>query len=267
MARRRSKLTRNQLGGNGSAEAVTVNHAPEKKPMKVAVINFSGNVGKSTVARHLLAPRLDNAQVISVESINSDGTEEAALRGKQFDEVQDQMMSRSNVVVDVGASNVEDFIGLMERYEGSHHDFDMFVVPTMPVAKQQVDTIATLIELGKVGVGQNRIRLLFNAADPQTDLKRSFHRIFERHATHGGFVLNPQATIFENPIFEKIKGFNTTILSLRDDPVDYVALNAKAMEEGAPEDERAHIRQMVALKRLAHRAARELDAVFAQLVH
>lgn len=26
--------------------------------MKIAVINFSGNVGKSTVARHLLLPRV-----------------------------------------------------------------------------------------------------------------------------------------------------------------------------------------------------------------
>ena len=56
--------------------------------MKVAVINFSGNVGKSTVARHLLAPRLNNAEVIPVESINSDGTDETAIRGKQFGELQ-----------------------------------------------------------------------------------------------------------------------------------------------------------------------------------
>ena len=34
--------------------------------MKVSVINFSGNVGKSTVARHLLSPRLNNATVIPV---------------------------------------------------------------------------------------------------------------------------------------------------------------------------------------------------------
>ena len=34
--------------------------------MKLAVINFSGNVGKSTVTRHLLAPRLPGARVIAV---------------------------------------------------------------------------------------------------------------------------------------------------------------------------------------------------------
>ena len=49
--------------------------------MKVCVLNFSGNVGKSTIAAHLLQPRL-NAQVFSVESLNvdasSDGVEVAS---------------------------------------------------------------------------------------------------------------------------------------------------------------------------------------------
>ena len=40
--------------------------------MKLAVINFSGNVGKSTVACHLLAPRIPDCQVVAVESINAD---------------------------------------------------------------------------------------------------------------------------------------------------------------------------------------------------
>ena len=39
--------------------------------MKICVLNFSGNVGKSTIAAHLLQPRL-NAQVFSVESLNFD---------------------------------------------------------------------------------------------------------------------------------------------------------------------------------------------------
>jgi len=38
------------------------------------VINFSGNVGKSTTARHLIYPRLANGHLIPVETINSDLT-------------------------------------------------------------------------------------------------------------------------------------------------------------------------------------------------
>ncbi len=33
--------------------------------MKVAVTNFSSNVGKSTVARHLLYPRIKDAKYLS----------------------------------------------------------------------------------------------------------------------------------------------------------------------------------------------------------
>ena len=59
--------------------------------MKVAVINFSGNVGKTTIARHLLAPRIAGAEVISIESINADDGQGGALRGNQFGELQEYL--------------------------------------------------------------------------------------------------------------------------------------------------------------------------------
>ena len=37
--------------------------------MKIAVLNFSGNVGKSTIARHLLSPRMPKAGLVAVETI------------------------------------------------------------------------------------------------------------------------------------------------------------------------------------------------------
>ena len=94
--------------------------------MKVAVINFSGNVGKTTVARQLLAPRIAGAKVIAIESINADDGQTRALRGRQFGELQEYLHTVDNVVVDIGASNVEDLLALMRRYRGSHEDFDYF---------------------------------------------------------------------------------------------------------------------------------------------
>ena len=47
--------------------------------MKLCVINFSGNVGKSTLARHLLAPRMDQCSIIAVESINTDEESDDAM--------------------------------------------------------------------------------------------------------------------------------------------------------------------------------------------
>ena len=55
--------------------------------MKVAVINFSGNVGKTTISRHLLLPRIAGAELICVESLNADGNQGQYLRGRQFAEL------------------------------------------------------------------------------------------------------------------------------------------------------------------------------------
>ena len=38
--------------------------------MKIAVLNYTGTVGKTTVAAHLLAPRMNGAPIIAVESVN-----------------------------------------------------------------------------------------------------------------------------------------------------------------------------------------------------
>jgi len=76
--------------------------------MKIAIMNYSGNVGKSTIARHLFAPRIKNSEFISVESINADEDDLDIIRGKQFGAIQEQLMTTVNsVIVDVGASNVE----------------------------------------------------------------------------------------------------------------------------------------------------------------
>ena len=89
--------------------------------MKIAVVNFSGNVGKSTVARHLLLPRVRGAELIAVESSNAyEGQSRGhALRGRQFGELQEYLQTVDNVVVDVGASNIEDLLELMHRYRNA----------------------------------------------------------------------------------------------------------------------------------------------------
>jgi hypothetical protein len=103
--------------------------------MKLAVINFSGNVGKSTVARHLLAPRIPGCEVVAVESINADDGQPITIRGRQFAYLQEYLRTVADLVVDVGASNVEDLLALMRRYSGSHGDFDGFIVPIVPARK------------------------------------------------------------------------------------------------------------------------------------
>jgi hypothetical protein len=152
--------------------------------MKVAVINFSGNVGKSTVARHLLQPRIPDSKVIAVESINAHDGQPQSLRGRQFAELQEYLQIEDDVVVDIGASNVEDLIASMRRFRGSHADFDYFVVPTVPVLKQQQDTIATLAELGQIGVPASKVRVVFNMVEDGDDPALVFDAVLAFLAAH-----------------------------------------------------------------------------------
>lgn len=229
--------------------------------MKVAVINFSGNVGKSTVARHLLAPRMNGAPVIPVETINSDGTEDAAIKGKQFGELQETLMLIDDAVVDVGASNVEDFISLMKQYKGSHEEFDYFVVPVVPASKQQRDTISTIEALSAIGVPAKQIRLVFNLVEGDDNPERVFAGLFEYHGAAKSFTLRPSAVIHVNDIYGRLKGSAEGIADILADETDYKA----KIKTAADSAEKLNYAQLLSIKRLAAGVTEELDGVFKAL--
>jgi len=229
--------------------------------MKVAVINFSGNVGKTTIARHLLAPRIAGAEVISIESINADDGRGAALRGSQFGELQEYLQTVDNVVVDIGASNVEDLLGLMRRYHGSHEDFDYFVIPTVPALKQQQDTIATLAELSRIGIPAAKIRLVFNLVEDGTDVSESFDALLSFIKEHPMTRASMRCRLGANEIYERVKGTSTDLGELAKDETDY-----KAQIAVAPDiSEKLVLAQKLATRRLAAGVVPELDDCFAAL--
>lgn len=230
--------------------------------MKIAVINFSGNVGKSTVARHLLAPRMNNATVILVESINSDGTQDEAIKGKQFGDIQEALTLLDDAVVDVGASNVEDFVNLMKQYRGSHEDFDYFVIPTVPKNKQMRDTISTIAALADIGVPAKKIRLVFNMVEFDDVPERVFSGLFAYHTDFKSFTLRPEAIIHVNDIYGKLKGAEQGIADILNDPTDYKE-KIKTAKDSA---EKLDFAQLLSIKRLAAGVSEELDAVFKTLV-
>jgi hypothetical protein len=229
--------------------------------MKIAVINFSGNVGKTTVARHLLLPRIAGAELIAVESINADDGQVQALRGREFGALQEYLQTVDNVVVDIGASNVEDLLGLMHRYSGSHEDFDCFVVPTVPALKQQQDTIATLVELADLGVAPARLRLVFNMVEDDVDLVQAFGQLHAFIGKQPIAQVEPACRLGRNEIYARIKDSGVDLPALLRDDTDYKALIAQA--RGTPE--KVALAQKLATRRLARGVVPELDACFAAL--
>ena len=229
--------------------------------MKIAVINFSGNVGKSTVARHLLLPRVEGADLISVESLNATEGQTQTIRETQFAYLQEYLQTVASAVVDIGASNVEQLLELMRQYRGSHEDFDVFVVPTVPALKQQQDTIATLVELSRIGVPSSRVRLLFNMVDDRDELERSFHPLLRFVSDHPIAKADPACWLGENEIYGRLKTTGMDIGELVRDTTDYKALIAKAADSA----EKLALAHKLATRRLAHGVQPELDACFAAL--
>lgn len=229
--------------------------------MKLAVINFSGNVGKTTVTRHLLAPRIPGCQVVAIETINADGGQQVTIRGRQYALLQEYLQTVSDVVVDVGASNVEDLLALMRRYSGSHEDFDGFIVPTVPARKQQQDTAATLAELARIGVPTSKLRLVFNMVDDGVEIGRAFDPLLAFVAQNPVVVPNLECRIEVNEIFERIKGSQTDLATLAGDPTDYRALIARSQDTA----EKLALAQKLANRRLALGVVPALDACFRQL--
>lgn len=229
--------------------------------MKLAVINFSGNVGKSTVARHLLAPRIPGCQLVAVESINADDALPMTIRGRQFAELQEYLHTVPDLVVDVGASNVEDLLALMRRYSGSHADFDGFVVPTVPARKQQQDTAATLAELARIGVPAQRIRLVFNQIEDDSPIEKVFETLLAYCAVSGAAQPRTAACLRFNEVYARVRGTDRSLLELAADTADYKAEIARA----GSASEKIALAQRLATQRLARGVVPELDACFAAL--
>jgi hypothetical protein len=233
--------------------------------MKVAVINYSGNVGKSTVAGHLLKPRINDAPIFSIESINqgaeADGLDVETMKGKKFGLLVNELMLLDDAIVDVGASNVEDFLKYMQQQAGSHEEFDYFVIPVVNEKKAQADSVNTIRALNKLGIGQKKIRVVFNKMDTDESVADEFPSLLGLAAKEKGFMVNPDAVIHLNEVYERLKSVGRSLSEISADPTDYRA----KLREITDEKEKELCINMVALKRLAITANNNLDDVFKAL--
>lgn len=229
--------------------------------MKVAIINFSGNVGKTTIARHLLAPRIKKAEIVSVESANADEQEADALRGRDFAHLQQYMLASDDLIVDIGASNVEDLLNLMRKFKGSHEDFDFFVIPAVPDVKQQKDTANTANELAKMGVPADKIKIVLNRVEDGEAPDKQFTALLGFLAVNRVATVNLAAHLTDNEIYQRVKQDGRSISDLAGDKTDYKALIAKAKDQA----EKIELADKLAVKRLATGVLPELDACFEAL--
>ena len=229
--------------------------------MKVATINFSGNNGKTTIAEHVFAPRLPNARFFAVETINAGNEESEKVRGKDYGQLQEEIMMADDAICDVGASNVEDFMKLMKQYHGSHEEFDLFVVPAVKESKQMEDTLATIQALSSLGIPAKKIRVVFNKVEVDDDVETEFYPLFAMHKAKKNFTLNTDAVVQSSEIYKLLRSFKKSIPDLLDDPTDWRA----RLKAAANDDEKILAVKMISMKRLATSAQENLDTVYKAL--
>ncbi len=229
--------------------------------MKIAVINFAGNVGKTTVARHLLMPRIEGAELVCVKRSMSNADQRQAVPARQFGELQEYLQMVDSAVVDIDISECEELLRQMHMYRGSHEDFDCFVVPAMASLNQQLDTIATLVELARLGVDASRIRVVFNAIDDGVDIQDAFGELMAFLAAQPIAQARPEARLRRNPIYEQVINAGADLAALARDRTDYKALIAQVTSTR----DKLVLSRTLGNCRLARGVLPELDACFTAL--
>lgn len=231
--------------------------------MKVAVLNYCGTVGKTTIAAHVLAPRMKDARIYAVETINETagdlGLDIEKMKGDRFGKLYKQLLMADDAIIDVGASNVEEFIDRMIKFEESHTEFDYFLIPVTSGGKEQKETLKTIQALAGVGVEASKIRVVFNRVD--TDVIDEFAPIIGYAKTTKACIANPAAAIYENEVFDLLSAKKTTIAAVVTDETDYKAL-LKGLDRETDKKKASHYADMHAVKGLARGVNRQLDAVF-----
>lgn len=233
--------------------------------MRIVVANFSGSVGKTVVTSHLLAPRIAGAEIIAVESTNESaadlGLDVDQLRGEQFGKLFRKLLIAQAAIVDVGASNIEDFLAELSKYDQAQAEIDCFVLPVVSTGKAQRETIKTIKALQALEVPRERIRVLFNRVDVRAN--DEFDPIFAFEELSQSFLANPNAQIPESAVFDLLANRRLTINAVINDSTDY----RQMLRQTDPSDEMQieAISDLIALQSLAKPVNRQLDHAFAAL--
>lgn len=228
--------------------------------LKLAVLNNSGNVGKSTLCQTLLKPRLDDSEIIKVETINNDGTNDEKLSAKEFDEIIKRIDDVDCTIIDVGSSNIESFQIQMNEYQGSHDLIDFFIVPVVRAAKQQADSIQTIETLIAMGVEQDRFKVIFNLAEKDIPIEKQYSIFLANDVCKAIAGKNP-SVVYHNNIFDILNKTGLKYDDVYNDDRDFRSL----IRAAASKEERQELSNLRTVKMLMNGFNSDLDVAFQNL--
>lgn len=225
--------------------------------MKVAVLNYSGNVGKTTIAKHLLMPRMGaDCEWLPVESINMGGDAQTNFRGREFKDVLKRVEKLTNAVVDIGSSNIETAFEQLRKMGDAHEAFDFFVIPTVAAEKQQADTMKIVTDMLDMEIPPERIKIVFNQVPDGTNFQRVFGALVTM-LKDLDVEASSSAVIYENDAF----GLLTPSQTIEDAICNGRDIRAEIAATKNPELREVLASELIA-SRLAKGVQKEMDRVF-----
>ncbi|EIT6422127.1 transcriptional regulator [Salmonella enterica] len=227
--------------------------------MKLAILNNSGNVGKSTIAQLLLLPRLPESVLVRIESINDDGNPNGEkMTADDFDAALNKIFEADNAIIDVGSSNIEKFYEKSsDEFAGSHIFIDYFLIPVTPEEKQQRDTISTINTLINMGVNEDKIKIIFN----KVNKKRDFNQQFETLLNSCPVNVEQKPVIYHSEIFNTLQKAGLTYEQVSQDSRDFDSL----IKTSTDKKEQALLRFHYLYKMAYNSFKKNLDEAFVAL--
>lgn len=227
--------------------------------MIVTVLNFSGNTGKTTLCKNMLAPLLD-ADRHEIEKLNSgDGQADSERGARDFKNLTSTLFSSPrSAVVDIGSSEIAEMLKQFAKFEDTFSDIDFWVIPLTVAAKQRKDTLQTVAALIELGVEPGKIVVLpNNIADPETAIV-DLENVYKLRQT-GVFVA--ENMILESELFEILKDTDQNVIDLAGKETDFKKLRDEAIAAG-DDAQLSAIGRARTLHQMAKSTARNLRAVF-----
>ncbi|OQX75564.1 MAG: hypothetical protein B6D54_05625 [Epsilonproteobacteria bacterium 4484_65] len=214
--------------------------------MKILMMHNSGNVGKSLVTREVFYQNFEgeNKMVLEIESRNASSSNfNMNVVRIDFDKptaLQDLTqygIIYDDYILDVGSSEIKDFLAAIDKTREILDEFDLIVVPTIKDQKIIPDTKKTMMVIRLLGF-EHKMQVLFNRVTNPSTIEEDFESLFS-WAKKEKFALNPNLylanyTESTNDLIRQ-KLLSSEVLQ---DETDYRAMAIKYHQEGDAEKSR-----------------------------
>jgi hypothetical protein len=233
--------------------------------MKIAIVNNTGNVGKTTIAREVFAINMDNPTLIEIETHNA-GNQDfenyfsnyKKFTAEQVAEFYEELMLNENAIIDVGASNMVEFFKKLIEY-GINDIFDKIIVPVTPDSKQLKDALKTIFMLIEIGTNQQNIYVIANRVKSLINFEKDFKAIINA-SKELGFNFNSNLIIKDTTIFKDLEDMGKILKDVVNDDNDYIKL---AMEN--PNKKSEYIK-LDLIKRAGKTLANDLKNIYDEIM-